>query len=132
MDIDAIRTANFLKILRENYQDSPSVFEKKTGYSQNMVSQLKTGKKSVNDRLARRLESLMKLEPLSLDRQGQVVPLTRRPAGRWPFSVPYEVFESLDPKIQNDIDETIRLMVMGAQAQEIPVKPKKTRGRTGD
>lgn len=129
MDIDALRTANFLRILREEYGDSPSKLEAKTGYSANMVSQIKTGKKAVKDKLARKLEDLMKLEPMALDqRHAREQQPSKQNAPAWPLSVPLRDFESLSPRARNEIDEAFRRMVIGAQAQELASRPRKFGG----
>ena len=125
-DLKILRTNNFLRELRERYGDSPSKFEAATGYGANMVSQIKTGKKWINDKLARKLEPLMKLAPLSLD---QEPPGTQRqqprPAAKWPLSVPLEDYESLSPRAQREIDEAFTRMVLGAQSQDLLDKQAK-------
>lgn len=127
---DELRTANFLRILREKYGNSPKAFEIETGYSANMVSQIKTGKKIVGEDRAATLEQLMKLETGTLERAlAENVFTSRANAARvsWPLSVPLADFEALSPRLQRELDEAFTRMVLGAQAQDLLLKQSKNK-----
>lgn len=120
-NLTQIRTTNFLRILKEQYRNSPQQFENSTGYPANMVSQIKTGKKFVHDELARRLESLIPgLDPLALDRVNPDIPAARtssKPLEYWPFSVPIKDFKALSPRIQLELDAMLTRQIIGYQAE---------------
>lgn len=129
IDLDEVRTRNFLRILFRDYGGSPSRFEQETGYSANMVSQIKTGKKKVGDKLARALERDHLRVPVgTLDKTSDVEPLKKaQPAAAdWPFTVSRSEFESLNPKLQREIDETLTRLVLGAQAEQLLQKQRKS------
>lgn len=130
MDKDQIRTANFLRILREQYRNSPKAFEIATGYSANMVSQIKTGKKVVGEDRAVTLEKAMKLETGTLERPNAAdiaSPRSTQPRVSWPLSVPLADFEALNPRLQRELDEAFTRMVVGAQSQDLLSKQKTRR-----
>jgi transcriptional regulator with XRE-family HTH domain len=130
--LDPTRTANFLRLLREDYGNSPKKFEVATGYSANMVSQIKTGKKWVGYDLARRLEGMMRKPRGLLDQMSE---LEARAASRnksgmeWPFSVSLEDIQSLSGRKFKQIDELLTDIVVGARAQQTIDKQK--RGNSG-
>lgn len=130
IDLDEVRTRNFLRILFRDYGGSPSRFEQETGYSANMVSQIKTGKKKVRDRLARALERDHLRVPVgTLDKTSDVEPLKNRAQAEtadWPFTVSLSEFASLSPKLQREIDETLTRLVLGAQAEQLLHKQRKS------
>jgi transcriptional regulator with XRE-family HTH domain len=128
-DLDKRRTENFLRLLRDQYRDSPKEFEIATGYSANMVSQIRTGKKFVRDKLARKLEKIAKLPALTFDQSEPGMSPSRAPTrlNSWPLSVPLEQFAALSPKLQRELDEAFTKMVMGAQAQDLISKQAKKR-----
>jgi len=126
-EMDQRRTSNFLAILRRDYGDSPKRFADETGYDPAMVSQIKTGKKIVGDRRARKLEKLMKLPSLELDKESpseRIEPLRRAAAGYWPFSFSAAEFQQLSSKLQREMDDAFTRMVIGAQTQQITSKQK--------
>lgn len=130
MDISKVRTAKFLHYVRTRYNNSPGEVEKRTGYSANMVSQILGGSKQVRtEKLARKLEKLLRLPPNDLDQPivADTQPASASaPSDSWPFSVPQGSFQSLTPKMQREIDEALTRMVIGAQAQNVMNKPKKS------
>lgn len=99
-----IRRAVFIRLLESEYGGSPQKFEIATGYSANMVSQLKAGvdrrgkPKSFGDKLARKLEKLAKWPRGALDNPsfsigGQVrEPTTAYRATNWPLTVSWQRF----------------------------------------
>lgn len=118
MEIEQIRTENFLKILRDQYRGSAAYFEQQTGYSQNMVTQIKNGHRKVSDRIARKLEKAMRKPGMSLDsRSDETQPAA--PVHSWPLSVPLAAFEALPPVRRLEIDQAFRRMVLGTQAEEM-------------
>lgn len=128
---DQVRTDNFLRLLREQYGDSPSEFCRRTGYSESMVSQIKKGRKKIGEKLGAKLEQLMSLKRGALEQED--APTALLPArgshapSPWPFSVPYHVYEALSAKSRRDIDESLTKLVMGAQSQELLERQQKTR-----
>jgi transcriptional regulator with XRE-family HTH domain len=128
---DELRAQNFLRLLRERYGDSPGDFEIATGYSANMVSQIKTGKKKIGERLAGKLEHLMKIEAGALLRALEDNgPFRRQPEPKsWPLSVPLADFESLSPRLQRELDEAFTRMVLGAQSEDLLMKQAKAKKR---
>lgn len=129
IDMDEVRTRNFLRILHRDYGGSPARFERETGYSANMVSQIKTRKKKVRDKLARTLERDHLRVPIgTLDKVNEAdLPRQQAPADKpWPFTVSQTEFESLNPKLQREIDETLTRLVLGAQAEQLLQKQRKS------
>jgi hypothetical protein len=131
IDLDKVRTNNFLRILRERYDNSPSVLEQRTGYSANMASQIKGGHKLVRDRLARKLEKdHLKLPQGTLDKVDSRNAAPTQQQFEWPFTISPEEFAALSPRIQNEIDDLITRQVIGAQTQEMLEKQQKKRRRS--
>lgn len=129
IDLDKIRTENFLRIYRTKYRGSPSRLERETGFSANMASQIAGGHKFIGDKLARKLEREYLRIPLgTLDRIDPEQTAQRRrsePQYEWPFDVPQSEFESLSPKAKEEIKNAVTRMILGAQAEQLLSRQRK-------
>lgn len=121
MDKGELRRLNFVRILHEKYGGRPSVCHAATGISENVISQLKNGhKRVIREQAGAAYEKKMKLEPGELERPINPENASKISVQRiWPLSVAVETFESLSPKMQQEIDEAFTRMVMGAQSQDL-------------
>lgn len=129
MDIEELRRANFFKILREKYSDSPKEFEIATGYSANMVSQLRSSAKDFGERVARTIEKAAKWKIGTLDQHltgSQPEAAPTESIEQWPslVSANREHFERLPPKTQRELDEAFGRMISGAYTAEVLSTPQ--------
>lgn len=126
MSTEETRRNNFRRLLQEKYNGSPKQFEVETGYSANMATQLRSGKKDFGEKVARKIESMAKLKPLALDESHAAATQERRQkAAPWPLTIDQTTFESLPPRIQRELDEAFTKMVLGAQTQEMLNKQRR-------
>lgn len=127
MDIEERRRVNFFRILRESYGDSPKQFEIKTGYSANMVSQLRSKNKDFGERVARKIEELAGWPEGMLDEPSPDLPaeIEQRRATDWPLSADRGRFEQLTPKRRRELDEAFTHMLNGAFTAQMLDQPVK-------
>lgn len=136
MDSEEVRRTNFFRILREKFSDSPKQFEIDTGYSANMVSQLRNRTKDFGEKVARKIETMAGWERGILDKVNAETPTPQPPSlDQWPSlnAANRSHFEKLNAKTRRELDEAFARMINGAYATEVlaakPKEPSRSRRR---
>lgn len=130
VDIQDARRKRLQRYIERQFSGNISALARRVGRQPTFFSDLFAGRKSFGEKLARKLESELGLEPGYFDRSDDA-PSDRRTtaAPQWPFRFAYERWTRLTPQQQRRIEDVVEGMILAFESGSVPSQQKSQRRR---